>query len=132
MYRKYTGQDRRRFQRLDLNVIVVYRVDEPPLVRIQIGEKEIEASMLNLSEGGMALVTRYNLPAWTVLSIKFTLSRIDKDGKVVFYGPMEIRGEVRSSMPLEKNEFRVGICFTEMSQRDRAEIANFVKTAQGA
>jgi len=129
MYRKFSGHDRRRFQRLELNVIVIYRVDAPPLVRIQVGDKEIEATMLNLSEGGIALLTKYNLPPWTVLSIKFTLSRIDKEGKVIFMGPMSIRGEIRSNIPFSKDEFRLGICFTDVAHRDKGDISNFVKAS---
>lgn len=129
MYRRYSGNDRRRFQRLDLNIIILYRVDGPPAVRMQIGDKEIEATMLNLSEGGIGLITNYNIPLWSLLSIKFTLSRMDKDGLVKFFGPMEIKGEVRSNVSLERNEYRLGISFMELSYQDKHTIADFVKSA---
>lgn len=129
MYNRYSGEDRRRFQRLDLNIIVIYRVDEPASVRVQIGEKDVEATMLNLSEGGIGLITKYNIPVWTFLFIKFTLSRMDKNGLVRFFGPMAIKGEVRSNVLLERDEYRLGISFTQMDREDKITIADFVKSA---
>ncbi len=127
MYRKYSGNDRRRYQRLDLSIIVLYRIDEPVEVRMQLGDKEIEATMLNLSEGGIGLLTNYNIPLWSVLSIKFTLSRMNKHGEVFFQGPMEITGEVRSNVMLKEGEHRLGICFTGVDQKDKVEIVKFIK-----
>ncbi len=60
MYRRYSGYDRRRFQRLDLNIIFLYRVNEPVFVRMQVGDKDIEATMINLSEGGMGFRVNAN------------------------------------------------------------------------
>jgi len=128
MYRKYSGYDRRRFQRLDLNILLLYRVNEPVFVRMQVGDKEIEATMLNLSEGGMGFLTKHNIPVMTELFIKFTLSKMDKNGGITFHGPMRIVGEVRSSTPVENDEYRLGVSFTKIKLQDRAEIINFIKT----
>ncbi len=128
MYRRYSGNDRRRFQRLDLNIAVFCRVTEPPSVCVQVGDKEMEATMLNLSEGGIALLMNYNIPFWTILLIKFTLSKMDKDGKVKFYAPLEIKGEVRSNISLEKNEYRLGIRFMDLDYEDKAAISDFMKS----
>ncbi len=114
---------------MDLNIIVLYRIDEPIEVRMQVGNKEIEATMLNLSAGGMALLTDHNIPVWTTLAIKFTLSKMDKQGEVIFYGPMEIIGEVRSNVLVSQNEYRLGIRFTQINLEDKTEIVNFVKMA---
>lgn len=125
-YRQYSGNDRRRFQRLRLNLTVVYRVDEPMTVRMMIGDQEIEATTLDVSEGGMALLTKYNIPVGTNLVIKFTLFRVEKDGKVNFYGPMIISGEVRSNVIAENNEHRLGICFITVEMRDKSELTSFL------
>ena len=128
MYRKYSGYDRRRFQRLDLNVILLYRVNEPIFVRMQVGDKDIEATMVNLSEGGMGFLTNYNLPVMTELFIRFTLSKMNKEGQITFHGPMRIIGEVRSNIQQEQNEYRLGVSFTKIKLEDKAEIINFIKT----
>ncbi|MFH0738833.1 MAG: PilZ domain-containing protein [Candidatus Omnitrophota bacterium] len=129
MYRKYSGQDRRRYQRLELNITLLYRVNEPIVVRMQVGDKEIEATMINLSEGGMGFLTDYNIPLGTELFIKFTLSKMDKEGHITFHGPMQIIAEVRSNIAQEKNEYRLGVCFTKIKMQDKGGITDFVKTA---
>jgi hypothetical protein len=58
--------------------------------------------------------------------MKFTLFRVDS-ADVSFYGPMEITGEIKYRTALSKNEFRLGILFTKISNEDRQEILNFVK-----
>jgi len=94
-----------------------------------IGEQEVVATMLDLSESGMAIVTAYDIPKEAVVLIKFTLYRIDKDAKVKVYGPMEITGEVRYNILLEDKTHRLGIYFTKIDQKDRVEIAGFVQHA---
>lgn len=128
MFRKYSGSDRRRFQRLDLNISVFYRVHEPLVVRLLIGDKEVEATIINISEGGIALATEYNIAVDTLLLIKFNLSVMADDGKVSFYGPIQISGEVRSNVFLD-NKYRLGIRFTQIQDKDRVYIADFVKKA---
>ena len=130
VYRRLSEGDRRRFQRLDLSINVLYRVDQPLEVRMKIGDKEIEATTINLSKGGMAFLTDYDIPVWSSLLIKFTLSRMDKEGKVSLYGPMEISGEVRSSIPLENKVRRLGICFIRIERKDSQEIINFLEAVR--
>lgn len=128
-YRKYSGEDRRRFKRLDLNITVFYKVHEPLHIKLMVGDKEIEATILNISEGGIGLLTHYNIPTWTALFIKFNLSRMNKLGIIKTYGPMNIKGEVRSNVSLEKDEYRLGICFIDIDPKDKTTIADFVNSA---
>ncbi|MDD2702422.1 MAG: PilZ domain-containing protein [Candidatus Omnitrophica bacterium] len=129
MYRSYSGNDRRRFQRWRMNLSVIYRVDQPVTVRLMIGDKEVEATTLDLSEGGMALLTDYNIPVGTSLFIKFTLFKVNSDGKVNFYGPIMIGGEVRSNIPSDK-KYRLGICFSQMDPQDKTEMAGFLNRTE--
>jgi c-di-GMP-binding flagellar brake protein YcgR len=126
-YHKYSGNDRRRYHRLDMDIEVFYRVAEPMVVLMTVGDKEVEATMLNLSPGGMAIETQYDIPQWTLLEIKFTLIRMDKDGKITFHRPVQLRGDVRSNVCLRDNEYRLGICFTKVSDKDKLEIDNFLE-----
>jgi len=128
-YRSYSGSDRRRFQRLDVDIVVFYRVDLPLSVRLLVGNQEVEAIMLNLSTGGMALVTKYGIPGGTLLLIKFTLTSVNKQGEVKVYGPIEVRGEVRSNTKWENNTYRLGISFIDIDQKNKLEIARFVQMA---
>lgn len=125
----FLGKDKRNARRLRLRMAVVYQINKPLALRLQIGEKEIIATALDLSEGGIAILTDYNIPENTELMIKFTLFKVNETNHVNFYGPMEIIGQVRSNNAIENNMHRLGICFTNVSDRDKVEITNFVKTA---
>ncbi len=119
--------ERRRHQRLSVNFIVTFQVNQPPEVRMTIGGLDVDALMLDLSEGGMAITTDYELPSATLLYIYFTLINPFKseEGRV---NKMEILGEVRSCIPMgEHKQHRIGICFTQIKEYDKNVISDFVR-----
>jgi c-di-GMP-binding flagellar brake protein YcgR len=122
------GKDSRKFRRLRVNLSVIYRIDRPSSVRMLIGNREIRATMLDLSEGGLSLLTNYNIPVQSVLLLKFTLFKVENDD-VSFYGPMSIDADVRYNIPLGGDEYRVGVRFIKIKNQDKFEIANFIKYA---
>jgi len=129
MYKdKYGGPDRRRSQRMRVDFIVVYRIRRPIRLFMVIKNKEVSALMADLSEGGMAILTSYDIPISTTLLIKFTLINPPAT-EYERLRMMEIAGEVRYNTYLGNNEHRLGICFTHISKEDRAAIVNFIKTA---
>jgi hypothetical protein len=124
MFTYGSWNDRRRFQRLSMNICVYYRVVRPVELRIKFGDKDVEAKIIDISSSGMAIITEHNIPASSVLHLKFSLFKINKvNGSAVFYRPLEIKGQVRSNITMEKNH-RLGICFQrydrEVSQDVRA------------
>ncbi len=127
MSARYSIQDRRRFQRLELNITVYYQIKEPLNIKVMFGDKEIEAMMLNISAGGMGMLTKFNIPARSTLLIKITLAKMDKQGKVSFYGPMEVVGEVKYNVLEEDKQYRLGIRFIKVERQDQVEITNFIK-----
>jgi c-di-GMP-binding flagellar brake protein YcgR len=129
MENQYQGQEKRQSRRLLIRLAMLYRVDKPLFVRMQVGNKEVLATTIDLSEGGIAISSNYDIPVKTVLLIKFTLYRINFDGKVKSYGPMEIIGEVRYNTALDKKRYRLGICFTKLNEKDKSEIRDFVNLA---
>jgi len=124
----YVGPDRRKFKRLQVSFIVFYKVDSPLHVRMLIGEREVNAIMLDLSESGMGILTNYKMPESTLLSIKFILVNERTISKERVRS-MEIKGQVRYSALAEKGAYRIGIHFTDISEDDRDAIAYFVKMA---
>jgi c-di-GMP-binding flagellar brake protein YcgR len=126
---EYPGRDRRKSQRLRVRLAVVYQINKPLNVRMQIGDKELIATTLDLSEGGIAISTNYDIPLQTDLLIKLTLFKVDNENKVTFYGPMEIIGEVRSNSLLENGEHRLGISFTSIEEKDLTELVKFLNAA---
>jgi len=127
MYNRLWGSDRRRFSRLSVNLTVLFRVDSPLHVRNMVGDREIEAATVDLSSGGMSFLTEYNIPVWTTLSLKFKLFKLSSSGMFSFHAPVQVFAEVRSSVLLESGRYRLGLCFTEVRQEDKARIASFVE-----
>src|SRR3990167_7236832 len=113
----YSDIERRNHKRLRINCTVIYRINEPPVTHFVMKGKDIDARMIDISQGGMAMVTSSDIPVSTVLSMRFSLLNVDKEA-VKFSGPLEVTGEVKSSTPLEKNEHRLGIYFTKMKKID--------------
>jgi c-di-GMP-binding flagellar brake protein YcgR len=121
-------QERRGFRRLRVNLAIVFRVDKTSKMRMQIENKEIRATMIDLSEGGVSILTNHDIPEGSVLSMKFTLFKVDSDD-VSFYGPMDIVGEVRYHHVLANDEYRLGILFKKIKTDDLGEISNFIGNA---
>ena len=123
---KIYGNEQRKFKRIKINLSVIFRLAKPAAIRLLVGNKEVRATMLDLSEGGLSVLTNYDIPESTALLIKFTLFKVENDD-VSFYGPMDITGEVRYNMPLGGDEYRLGIYYKKIKNQDKVEIANFLK-----
>lgn len=122
-----TNKERREFKRLKINITIVYRVNKPSHIKVLVGEEEVEAVTLDLSQGGMSILTKYDIPVLAILSIEFMIYNIDGLNKFRFYKSIKVIGEVRTNIPGENNDYRVGIIFTKIDQEDKLEIANFVQ-----
>jgi len=123
---KIYSSEQRRFKRIKFNLSVVFRLAKPAAIRLLVGNKEVRATMLDLSEGGLSVLTNYDIPKSSSLLIRFTLFKVENDD-VSFYGPMDITGEVRYNMPLGGGEYRLGIYYKKIKNQDKIEIANFLK-----
>ena len=126
MNKEYTGEERRKFKRVKASCIVMYRVSSPLSVRIMVGEREVNAIMLDISEGGAAILTNYNIPASTLLEERFILFNDKAIGDDNRLRSIETRGEARYSFLNQERCYRLGICFTDLSQNNRSFITNFV------
>ncbi len=108
-----------------MGLTVTYRKSEPPEVRIQTLEGEAQAHMLDISEGGLSIVTERSIPAATVLWVRFTLTRPEKKG-IGYYGVVEVMGEVRHSVVNEQGQYRLGIAFVKIDEECKRQIASFI------
>lgn len=124
-----SGSERRKFKRLKATFILTYQVNQPLSLRISIGwDTEVVALMLDLSEEGMAVSTDYDISVATIILIKFTLINMQAQGDERIKS-MKITGEVKSNILIGKNEHRLGIHFTQIAERDKNAITEFVKAA---
>jgi len=91
----YPGMERRIQRRARMNCTIIYILNEPVSARFIMDGEDIEAKMLDLSKGGLAMVTDHNIPISTRLSKRFILFKVNRD-VMNFSGPVEITGEVES------------------------------------
>ncbi|MFA5116783.1 MAG: PilZ domain-containing protein [Candidatus Omnitrophota bacterium] len=121
MERNYLAENRRKSDRLKINLAAWYKVVGP----VNRG-KETEVEMLDLSQGGMAFLTRDNIPAKSTLLIKFVLFKVDRKGFLKLHGPVKLAGEVCSSRSSANNQRRLGVSFKEVCLDDKFQIRDFV------
>ena len=123
----YKGRERRKFKRVRVNFTAIFRIDKPIYVRMMAGNHEVDGVLLDLSEGGLCILTTFDIPASTILLIKFVLidAHSFADNRIA---KMDVVGEVRYNILFGKQEHRLGIFFTQISDKDRKTIADFVET----
>jgi c-di-GMP-binding flagellar brake protein YcgR len=86
----------------------------------------LDVLMLDLSDLGMAIVTKDNLPVGAKLLLKFNLMNLKLSGEERLRR-LEIKGEVASNVMFPDTSHRIGICFNKVSEEDKAAIGEFVR-----
>ncbi|MFH1398236.1 MAG: PilZ domain-containing protein [Candidatus Omnitrophota bacterium] len=123
---EYSGPDRRKYKRIKVNFMTVYKSGDS-LEKIKISQdKEIYALMLDLSEAGMAVLTEYDIPVASLLDLKFVLPVQNKITNLNQPVSIVVKGKVRYSKVMGKDGFRLGILFTEIGIGERNLIKDFV------
>ncbi|MBU0504221.1 MAG: PilZ domain-containing protein [Candidatus Omnitrophota bacterium] len=121
--------DRRKFKRLRVNITLAYTVESPPEVSILYRGKEIEATMLSICEGGIGLLSKYNIPARSMIVVRFSLFRTDKQGFIASSSPLEIVCRVCYSVAVEDGQYQIGVAFREVKDIAKSEIITFMEFA---
>lgn len=122
----YRGDDRRKFRRIRVNLNVIYHRSGAFEVSVRNLDRENLAVMLDISEGGIAIITDLQIPVNTVIMVKFLFN---SNGKVVsldFYGRIEVLGQVRYSSFVKKDVYRIGIAFIKLDETNRNKIHKFI------
>ncbi|MFH1191463.1 MAG: PilZ domain-containing protein [Candidatus Omnitrophota bacterium] len=127
MENNQSDRNRRKSERLDTAFTLIYQVEKPLSLRIQLGyTNDIDALMLNLSDLGMAIITKHDLPIGIQLSIKFNIIDLRLQGDER-WRHMEITGQTVSNLSLADSSHKIGIRFDRISSADKLAISNFVK-----
>lgn len=122
----YGGPERRQHIREKAHFMIRYRIVHPPEVVMELGQGEFEGVMLDISEGGMALVMTDSVPKGTQVKLKWTL--IDPHASAEDrIRDFEVAGEVRHCVRLREDEVRLGIAFVGIEEGDRKAIAQFIE-----
>ena len=125
----YESIEKRKFARAKAEFILSYRINKSVEMHMWVGSEEVSAVMLDLSETGMAILTKFNIPVATVLLLKFTLINFsaDEDNRL---RTIEMSAQVRNNIPQDEGEHRLGIVFTKISKKDKQAITDFVQTTK--
>jgi len=127
MEEKNKAQNQRKSERKDAFFSLSYSIEKPYELRISLSlPDETGALMQNLSEIGMAIITRYNIPAGTLLRIRFNLLNLHLRGDNRLR-KLEIISEVVSNTDLADGGYRIGVRFNNISEEDKVAIREFVK-----
>jgi len=125
------GQNRRKSERIGVAFTLVYSVEKPYALRISLGlVDDIDALMINLSDLGMAIITKHDIPLNTGLYIKFNIIDLRLTGDQR-WRHLEINGEVVSNVVLpdvnQRISHRIGVRFIDISSEDKIAISDFVR-----
>jgi len=126
MYNRKWGQDRRRFQRLNLNLVVWYKFLKPAQA-LTLGTAEREAITLDISPFGMAFMSSFNIPAFTDLVLKFIIFSSQDGSYSNLTIPIEVNARVCSCTPAEKGEYRVGVSFSNIALEQQQKLMKFAR-----
>jgi len=118
--------EKRRFQRLEISLTVLYQVEAPFDICLLMGNREFEAKTFDLAEGGVSIYAEHYLPVGTKLSIKLIIFEFDHTGMVCFYEPLEIFGDIRNSFFDGKNKYRFGVEFNHLTRSQESKLHDFI------
>lgn len=123
------GINRRRSQRQKAAFMLTYGVDSPYALRVSLGmNDDLNALMLDLSDSGVAMATGVELPIGAQLHINFNFRNLSLSGQDRSRN-MEIAGTVVSRADLKGGDYRVGICFSKISDEDQEAIRDYIKNS---
>jgi c-di-GMP-binding flagellar brake protein YcgR len=123
----YPAHEKRKYKRLKIHLDVFYQIDRPPFARICMEDKEIEAIALDLSEGGLAILTKHDIPVLSLLSIELMLDKVDHKAYLKSYESIKTKGEVRSNILTKEGKHHLGISFKDINEEDKSKIAKFIR-----
>lgn len=113
------NQERRKFPRIEMEIIVRYKILSTP-------EKELDAETKNISGGGVCLVTRERLELETVVAMEIKFPQVNKPilttSRVVWCSESKL-----GPSPAGHMRFDNGIEFTQISEADRQQIIKYVE-----
>jgi c-di-GMP-binding flagellar brake protein YcgR len=99
------------------------------MISLPAGE-EIEAQALDLSQEGISIVTKHNIPIYAELIVMFILFRMDRNGVIIFNEPLELTGEIRSNILFNNSERRLGIWFKNIDPEKRCSISQYIASIE--
>jgi len=110
-----TGPQQRRFFRA--------AVDFPAAVTVAGSDAALEGNAVDLSGGGMRVITKSDLSAGQNITLRFSLPGSERE--------MMVRGRVvLSFFDASRQQYAHGVAFTQIAAPDQSEIVEFIHELQ--
>ncbi|MFH1876010.1 MAG: PilZ domain-containing protein [Candidatus Omnitrophota bacterium] len=120
------GKERRKFKRTPVSFLVYYKINSPLVIKIQVGDKMINALAADISEGGIAIMTDYELPPVASINVSFFMMNDKAYSADLKSRTITVRGEVRYNITIkERKEYKIGVLFSDLSDDNRNFIREF-------
>ncbi len=114
------GKERRQFPRVSETATIFYSIKSGITV-LEYGGENYNAIAIDISEGGVGLITAYDLQEHTVIFMRFML--FGKTPKSI-----EANGEVKYILfNIKQKAYRIGIQFTGLEKENKEFIRALVK-----
>ena len=121
------NSEKRRFKRVPVSFAMLYAVKLPFVVRMISGNRERSAVSQDIGEGGMGLLMNFEIPADSLLLLKFTLTNyaiISEDSTRNF----QLDAQVCYCEAAENQAYRLGVSFLNILPSECRFIANYIKS----
>jgi len=117
-------REKRRFPRVCVQFDLIYKLNKLPEIHMRVGDEERSASLMSISESGMAILTDRSIPEATELEILFHLIFKDRQTPAMYaVGQVKHCTEVAA-----EKEYRLGIEFLDIDENDKNTIAEFIRS----
>jgi hypothetical protein len=118
--------EKRKFKRIPVNFDLLYKVQLPTAVSLKMGNIERPAIAQDISEGGLGLLTNFDIPPEALLKVKFSIADRNASGRKKTQN-FELDVQVCYCLRA-KNAYRLGVSFLNIVLSDRLFISNYIKT----
>ncbi len=122
------NEEKRKYKRVPVSFAMLYAVKLPFAVRVIMGDRERSAVANDIGEGGMSLLTNFEIPVDALLEVKFTLTNeavLNKDERTRNF---ELDGQACYCVAAPDSSYRLGVSFIDISPQERVFISNYIKS----
>jgi hypothetical protein len=119
-------EEKRKHKRVPVTLDMLYMVKLPISVRMLTGGQERPAIAQDISEGGLALSTNFELPIDALLLLKFAITNdavISNEERTHHF---ELDAQVCYCRPLDNGSWRLGVSFVNIVTSERLFISNYI------
>lgn len=121
--------ERRKNRRIKIDFPAICRVKMPPYwVRI-FDERAFEISTVDISEGGISIISEEYCPLRSRLSLEFISSDLDLEEDTRLPKHVDFNGRVvYASLLKDQNQYRLGISFNTLTEENQEKFFELVCT----